>query len=151
MPPSDAIVLFDGKNLSKWAQRSREGKVSNAQWAVHDGVLESGPAGSISTRESFGDVQLHIEFATPSGVARSSQGHVNSGVILMGRYENPILDSFSNRTYADGMAASIYGEWPLLVNAARGGAALTLQNHGNSVLFRNIRIRRLTGYDQQER
>ena len=205
-PPSDATVLFDGTDLSKWVQRSRDGKVSAAQWAVHDGIFESGPGGSISTRDSFGDVQLHIEFATPVKVAGASQGRGNSGVIFMGRYEIQILDSYNNRTYADGMAASIYGEWPPLVNAARkpgewqtydiafeapkfeggklvspgyftvfwngvlahnrkqvsGATALltlhqytphdaelplTLQNHGNPVLFRNIWIRRLTGYD----
>ena len=205
-PPSDTTVLFDGKDLSKWVQRSREGAVSPAQWAVHDGIFESGPGGSISTREGFGDVQLHIEFATPVKVAGNSQGRGNSGVIFMGRYEIQILDSYNNRTYADGMAASIYGEWPPLVNAARmpgewqtydiafeapkfeGGKLvspgyftvlwngvlvhnrkqlsgptslltlhqytphdaelpLTLQNHGNPVLFRNIWIRRLTGYD----
>jgi hypothetical protein len=205
-PPSDATVLFDGKDLSKWVQRARDGAVSAAPWAVHDGIFESGPGGSISTRDSFGDVQLHIEFATPSKVAGTSQGRGNSGVIFMGRYEIQILDSYNNRTYADGMAASIYGEWPPLVNAARkpsewqtydivfetpkfdGGKLvspgyftvfwngvlahnrkqvsgptalltihqyapheaelpLTLQSHGNPVLFRNIWIRRLTGYD----
>jgi len=206
-PPSDATVLFDGKDLSKWVQRSRDGAVSDAPWAVHDGIFESGPGGSISTRENFGDIQVHIEFATPFKVAGTSQGRGNSGVIFMGRYEIQILDSYDNRTYADGMAASIYGEWPPLVNAARKSGAwqtydiafeapkfdgdklvspgfftafwngvlvhnrkqvsgptalltlhqytrheaelpLTLQNHGNPVLFRNIWIRRLTGYDQ---
>jgi len=117
--PSDAIVLFDGKDLSKWALRSRDGAISDAPWAVHDGIFESGRAGSISTREKFGDIQLHIEFATPVKVVGNSQGRGNSGVIFMGRYEIQVLDSYNNRTYADGMAASIYGEWPPLINVAR--------------------------------
>ena len=75
-------------------QRSRDGKVSAAPWAVHDGIFESGPGGSISTRDSFGDAQLHIEFATPVKVAGASQGRGNSGVIFMGRYEIQILDSY---------------------------------------------------------
>ena len=118
-PPSDAIVLFDGKDLSAWVTRGREGGTSPAGWAVRDGYFESGPGASISTRESFGDVQLHLEFATPSQVEGTSQGRGNSGVIFMGRYEIQILDSYNNRTYADGMAAAIYGETPPMVNAAR--------------------------------
>src|SRR5262249_5016872 len=111
-PPSDAIVLFDGKDLSQWVQRGRGGEVSAAQWLGHDGIVESGRGGSISTKDTFGDVQLHVEFATPSDVKGTSQGRGNSGVVFMGRYEVQVLDSFENRTYADGMAASIYGEWP---------------------------------------
>jgi hypothetical protein len=118
-PPSDATVLFDGKDLAQWVQRGRGGEVSAAQWLVHDGIFESGRGGSISTKESFGDVQLHVEFATPSKVEGSSQGRGNSGIVFMGRYEIQVLDSYQNRTYADGMAASIYGEWPPLVNVAR--------------------------------
>ena len=121
-PPSDAIVLFDGKDLSAWVTRGR-GTPPPAPtppgWAVHDGYFESGPGGGISTKETFGDVQLHLEFATPATVEGTSQGRGNSGVIFMGRYEIQVLDSYDNRTYADGMAASIYGEWPPLVNAAR--------------------------------
>jgi enterochelin esterase-like enzyme len=118
-PPSDAIVLFDGKDLSSWVTRGRGGEISPAGWAVRDGYFESGPGGSISTRESFGDLELHLEFATPAQVEGSSQSRGNSGVIFMGRYEIQILDSFENRTYADGMAAAIYGETPPMVNAAR--------------------------------
>jgi hypothetical protein len=118
-PPSDAIVLFDGKDLSAWVTRGRGGEVSPAGWAVHDGYFESGPGGSNSTRESFGDMQHHMEFATPSHVHGTSQNRGNSGVIFLGRYEIQILDSFENRTYADGMAAAIYGETPPRVNAAR--------------------------------
>src|SRR5437870_395571 len=118
-PPSDAIVLFDGRDLNAWATRGRGGEISPAGWAVHDGYFESGPGGSISTRESFGDVQLHLEFATPANVEGTSQDRGNSGVTFMGRYEIQILDSFDNRTYADDMAAAIYGETPPMVNAAR--------------------------------
>jgi len=118
-PPSDAIVLFDGKDLSQWVQRDSAGNVSPAQWLVHDGVVDSGKGGSISTKESFGDVQLHVEFATPSKVEGTSQGRGNSGVVFMGRYEIQVLDSYDNRTYADGMAAAIYGDTPPLVNVAR--------------------------------
>jgi hypothetical protein len=117
-PPSDAIVLFDGKDLSKWVHRVK-GTVTDAQWLVHDGTFESGRGSSLSTRESFGDIQLHVEFATPSKVEGSSQGRGNSGVRFMDRYEIQILDSFNNRTYADGMAASIYGDTPPQVNVAR--------------------------------
>lgn len=117
-PPSDALVLFDGTDLSKWVHRVK-GTETDAQWAVHDGIFESGNGSSLSTRESFGDVQLHVEFATPSKVEGSSQGRGNSGVIFMGRYEIQILDSFDNRTYADGMAAAIYGDTPPMVNVAR--------------------------------
>ncbi len=117
--PSDAIALFDGKDLSKW-QHSRNGQVSDATWPVKDGYFETGAgSGSIVTREKFGDVQLHVEFATPSPGRGSSQDRGNSGVTFMGRYEVQVLDSYENVTYADGQAASIYGEYPPLVNVAR--------------------------------
>jgi hypothetical protein len=118
-PPADAIVLFDGKDLSKFAH-NRKGQLVAAEWPVRDGYFETGAgSGSVVTRESFGDVQLHLEFATPADASGFSQGRGNSGVILMGRYEVQVLDSFNNITYADGMAASIYGEHPPMVNAAR--------------------------------
>jgi hypothetical protein len=118
-PPSDAIVLFDGKDLSKWGQM-KDGQLVDTRWPVRDGYFETGAgSGSMMTREKFGDVQLHVEFATPSPGRGASQDRGNSGVILMGRYEIQVLDSFENITYADGQAASIYGEYPPLVNAAR--------------------------------
>src|SRR3954467_8464397 len=118
-PPTDAIVLFDGKDLSKWAH-SKNGQLVDATWPVKDGYFETGAgSGSIVTREKFGDVQLHVEFATPSPARGFSQDRGNSGVIFMGRYEVQVLDSYENVTYADGQAASIYGEYPPLVNAAR--------------------------------
>ena len=118
-PPADAIVLFDGKDLSKWA-RSRNGQISDATWPVKDGYFETGAgSGSIVTREKFGDVQLHLEWATPAPGRGASQDRGNSGVIFMGRYEVQVLDSFENTTYADGQAAAIYGEYPPLVNVAK--------------------------------
>ncbi len=209
-PPSDAIVLFDGKDLSKFAH-SKGGQLLDAQWAVRDGYFEVVPkTGGIVSRDKFGDVQLHLEFAMPNPGRGASQDRGNSGVIFMGFYEIQVLDSFENLTYADGQAASIYGEYPPLVNAARKpgewqtydivfeapkfkgttlvtpayatviwngvlvhhrralmgrtSATMTvhgytphdaelpfsLQDHSHPVRFRNIWVRRLTGYDQPE-
>jgi len=116
--PSDAIVLFDGKDLSTWVNRGQNGAESAATWPVRDGYFEA-QGGNLTTRESFGDVQLHLEYAIPPDVTGSSQDRGNGGVIFMGRYEIQILDSYNNRTYADGMMASVYGEWPPLVNVSR--------------------------------
>jgi 3-keto-disaccharide hydrolase len=113
-PPSDAVVLFDGKDLSRW--KGREG---DAQWKIENGYMEVNRTGNIETREHFGDCQLHIEWATPVEVQGDSQGRGNSGVFLMGRYEIQVLDSYDNRTYADGTAGAIYGQYPPLVNASR--------------------------------
>ena len=119
-PPSDAIVLFGGKDLSKWAQRGPNDQPIEPKWAVRDGYFETGAkTGSMFTRDSFGDIQLHLEWATPSVVSGSSQGRGNSGVIIMGKYEVQVLDMYNNRTYADGGAASLYGQWPPLVSAPR--------------------------------
>lgn len=107
-PPSDAVVLFDGKDLSQWNDGSK--------WKIVDGVATAA-GGGISTKESFGDCQLHIEWASPKEVSGSGQGRGNSGVYFMGRYEIQILDSFKNPTYVDGQAASLYKTKPPLVNA----------------------------------
>jgi hypothetical protein len=114
--PSDAIVLFDGKDLSKWT-----GRGGKARWNVVDGAMTVEPgAGSISTRDSFGDVQLHLEWRTPTEIVGESQGRGNSGVFLMERYEVQVLDSYENRTYSNGQAGSIYKQHIPLVNASRG-------------------------------
>jgi hypothetical protein len=118
--PSDAIVLFDGTDLSKW--RAGNGKPS--AWKVEDGAMVVPPKGTenggdIWTREEFGDVQLHIEFAVPSPPKGSGQARGNSGVFFFGRYEFQVLDSHENPTYPDGQAGSLYGQAPPLVNASR--------------------------------
>ena len=117
-PPSDAMVLFSGRDLSQWAQRDAKGSPIVPSWNGRDGYFETGK-GSLHTRASFGDVQLHVEWATPARVAGNSQGRGNSGVFLMGLYEIQVLDSFNNPTYADGQAGAIYGQWPPLANASR--------------------------------
>ena len=109
-PPSDAIVLFDGKDLSQW-----EG---GENWLIEDGVATVQKSG-ITSKQSFGDCQLHLEFATPSEVKGSGQGRGNSGVYLMQHYEVQILDSFENETYFDGQCASIYKQSPPIVNVCR--------------------------------
>jgi len=115
-PPADAVVLFDGTDLSGWV--SRDG--SAAKWKVEHGYMEVVPrSGDIHTREEFGDCQLHLEWAAPAQVVGDSQGRGNSGVFLMSRYEIQVLDCYDNPTYADGTAAAIYGEHPPLVNACR--------------------------------
>ena len=117
-PPSDATVLFDGKDLSQWTQRDRNGSPIAPSWTVRDGHFETGK-GSLHTRASFGDAQLHVEWATPLVIAGNSQGRGNSGVFLMGLYEIQVLDSYNNPTYADGQAGAMYGQWPPLANVAR--------------------------------
>jgi hypothetical protein len=122
-PPSDAIVLFDGKDLSRWTQRGRgadRGKMVDAKWKVVDGYFECEPGtGSLVTRDKFGDVQLHIEWSEPKDIKGQDQDRGNSGVLLMDRYEIQVLDSWKNVTYADGQAGSLYGQWPPLVNPTR--------------------------------
>jgi hypothetical protein len=120
-PPSDATVLFDGKDLSQWGHNGRgenAGKVVPATWAVKDGYFEGG-RGDLITREKFGDIQLHIEWMEPTTITGTSQARGNSGVLVMSRYEMQVLDSYKNPTYADGQAGAIYGQWPPLANPAR--------------------------------
>jgi Domain of Unknown Function (DUF1080) len=113
-PPSDAVVLFDGKDLAEW----RSGEGEPAKWIVRDGYMESvADSGYLRTARAFGDCQLHVEWAAPTPPNGSSQARGNSGVFPMGKYEIQVLDNFENETYADGMAASVYGQYPPLVNA----------------------------------
>ncbi len=114
-PPSDAIVLFDGKDLSKW-QSAKEGE---AKWDIKDGAMVVNNTGSIQTKEGFGDCQFHIEWATPTEVKGEGQGRGNSGIFFQGRYEVQILDSYENKTYFHGQAGSIYKQHVPLVNASR--------------------------------
>ncbi|MFI5385159.1 MAG: DUF1080 domain-containing protein [Fimbriimonadales bacterium] len=122
-PPSDAIVLFDGTDLSHWMQtdtRRLNGKSVEPKWKLRDGCIEVAPGtGDLFSREKFGDCQLHIEWQEPLGVQGASQGRGNSGVFLMGRYEIQVLDSYRHSTYADGQAGALYGQWPPLVNPMR--------------------------------
>ena len=111
-PPSDAVVLFDGKDLSQWADPG--------DWHVEDGCLVGGKTyGLLSSKRAFGDCQVHVEWATPEKIEGEGQGRGNSGVFMMGHYEIQILDSCNNPTYFDGQAASIYKQRPPLVNACR--------------------------------
>ncbi len=115
-PPSDAVVLFDGRDLSQWT----DAKGQPARWKVESGYMEVVlKAGSIRTVKEFGDCQLHVEWMAPSPAKGEGQDRGNSGVFLMNLYEVQVLDCFENKTYADGMAAAIYGQFPPLVNACR--------------------------------
>jgi hypothetical protein len=118
-PPTDAVVLFDGKDLSKWHVNGGE-----PGWKVEDGAMIVPPSGAkgsgtITSKEEFGDCQIHVEFATPNPPRGSDQGRGNSGVLIMGRYEVQVLDSFDNLTYPDGQASAVYGQHPPQVNASK--------------------------------
>jgi hypothetical protein len=115
-PPSDAVVLFDGKDLAGWT----DAKGQPAKWKVENGSFEVVPkTGDIRTVKGFGDCQLHVEWMAPVPPKGTDQDRGNSGVFLMGLYEVQVLDCYGNRTYADGMTAAIYGQYPPLVNACR--------------------------------
>jgi len=124
-PPSDAIVLFDGKDLSHW--RDHASTITHAgvddgppAWKLENGYVEGvAKTGDIATKEKFGDIQLHVEWASPNPPRGNSQARGNSGILLMGRYEVQVLDAWENPTYADGQAAAIYGQWPPIANPAR--------------------------------
>jgi hypothetical protein len=114
--PSDAIVLFDGRDLSNWRPTRANGKV----WKIENGYFEVVPGtGDMATKQSFGDIQLHVEWAAPATIRGNSQNRGNSGIFLQGRYEVQVLDSTDNPTYADGQAGALYGQWPPLANPAR--------------------------------
>lgn len=110
-PPSDAVVLFNGKDLNNWK--------NGENWTVKDGIIYAGK-GPITSKEEFGDCQLHIEWSSPSEVKGDGQGRGNSGVFLMGKYEIQVLDSYNNKTYFDGQAGAIYKQTPPMVNINRG-------------------------------
>jgi len=114
--PSDAVVLFDGKDLSRWLGQDNQ----PAKWKVADGYFEVVPkTGVIHTRQPFGDCQLHVEFSEPTPPHGESQERGNSGIFLHGQYEVQVLDSYQNKTYADGQVSAIYAQFPPLVNPAR--------------------------------
>lgn len=117
-PPSDAIVLFDGADLSQWEADTPDPE--QAKWVVRDGAMECVPgSGYIRTKQKFGDIQLHVEWAAPLKVQGDSQGRGNSGVFLMGIMEIQVLDNYDNPTYADGMAGAVYDVMPPMANALR--------------------------------
>jgi hypothetical protein len=122
--PSDAIVLFDGKDFSHWNERAssitHRGTAGAPEWKLGSGYMEVVPhTGDLQSKEKFGDIQLHVEWASPDPPVGNSQARGNSGVLLMGRYEVQVLDAWNNPTYADGQAAAVYGQYPPLANPAK--------------------------------
>ncbi|MCB1127346.1 MAG: DUF1080 domain-containing protein [Verrucomicrobiae bacterium] len=113
--PSDAIVLFDGKDLSAW----RDANGGPARWEVKDGMAVVNGTGSLFSKAEFGACQLHVEWASPEPAGKEGQGRGNSGVYLQGRYEIQVLDSYGSKTYPDGQAGALYSNFPPLVNACR--------------------------------
>lgn len=114
--PSDAIILFDGTDASKW-ESSKDG--SPIKWQIDNGALVSTTTGDIQTKEQFADCQLHVEWSAPKEVKGSDQGRGNSGIFLMGQMEIQVLDCYNNETYADGYAGAVYGINPPMANALR--------------------------------
>ncbi|MCK9413723.1 MAG: DUF1080 domain-containing protein [Prolixibacteraceae bacterium] len=134
LPPSDAIILFDGTGLSNWEgapnktvlvkgkdmSKFKSSEGGEAKWIIKDGTLVvNKESGDIQTKLTFGDFQLHIEWLIPEGILGDSQLRGNSGIFLQGVYELQVLDSYGNETYANGMAGSVYKQTPPLVNAMR--------------------------------
>jgi len=137
-PPSDAVILFDGKDLSNWHHpehgygarmdqvesiliaRAKAPNHTKADWSVKDGAMVVKPgAGDIETKQSFGDIQLHIEWLSPHDPGKSDQYYSNSGIFFMGLYEIQVLNSYENATYANGQAGALYKQHMPLVNASR--------------------------------
>jgi len=115
--PSDAVVLFNGADFSAW--KGADG--NTPKWTLENGAMTvKRGTGVITTKQPFGDCQLHIEWRTPSVVKGEGQGRGNSGIFLMGKYELQVLDSYNNKTYSNGQAASIYKQLIPLANASRG-------------------------------
>jgi hypothetical protein len=110
-PPSDAIVLFDGRDLSQWQGGNSSG--------IEDGVINIAKTGELRSKKSFGDCQLHVEWRTPAVADGTNMNWGNSGVFLLGEHELQIIESHDSHIYADGIAGAIYGQTPPLVNAAR--------------------------------
>jgi hypothetical protein len=126
MPPSDAIVLFNGTDFSSWVGKKQDNPkkkkynpTGEVLWKVENGYMECTPTGDIYTKQSFGDCQLHIEWRTENPPKGDSQHRGNSGIFMMGRYETQVLDCYDNRTYADGAAGCVYGQTPPVVNACK--------------------------------
>ena len=126
-PPSDAVVLFDGKDFSKWlgSKDEKRNPTGEVKWKLADGYMETTSTGVIRTKDEFGDFQMHLEFATPTdikgkdGKPLEGQARGNNGINIHGRYEIQVLDSYENETYAEGQASAIYGQFPPRFNASR--------------------------------
>jgi len=124
-PPANAVVLFDGKDLSRWVRKAGAKDQDQSplpKWKVENGAMVVAPkSGSLFSKESFSDCQIHIEWAAPATVnpAMKGQNRGNSGVFLPGGNEIQVLDSYQNETYADGQAAALYGQYPPLFNVCR--------------------------------
>jgi hypothetical protein len=148
--PSDAVVLFDGKDLSRWRHQGG----GDAAWTIENGELIAGKAGDLWTRDAFGDVQLHFEWNVPLEEGRQGESRGNSGVKLHGAYEIQILDSFGDeKSSPGGLAGAVYKQHPPLVNACRKpgewqsydivfraprfDAEGTLQRYGRFTVFQN--------------
>jgi hypothetical protein len=124
--PSDAIILFDGTDLSSWQgakqddpKKKKFNPEGKALWKVENDYMQCTPTGDLYTKKSFGDCQLHIEWQTENPPKGKSQSRGNSGVFMMGVYETQVLDCYNNRTYADGSAGCVYGQTPPMVNACK--------------------------------
>ena len=149
-PPADATVLI-GTDLSRW---QKEGGGAPG-WKVGNGYVEVVPgAGGIVSRDAFGDAQLHVEWMAPLPAVGESQERGNSGVFLMGRYEVQVLDSYENKTYPDGQASAIYGQFPPLVNASRPPGEWQTYNgvlvHDNVVLSGPTAHQKRPPYEKHE-
>jgi hypothetical protein len=116
-PPSDAVILFDRGNLNNFNSVKENTPVP---WKVRGAIFTVVPGtGNIQTKQSFGDIQLHIEFKIPrSAKKREGQKSGNSGIYFMGKYEVQVLNSFENETYPKGQAGAVYEQYPPLVNAS---------------------------------
>jgi len=134
LPPSDAIILFDSKNLSAWEQTNGE----PAKWKIEKDYMEVVRGRSIRTKQAFGDCQLHIEWSSPISEGKIGQQNGNSGVFMMGLYEIQVLNSYQNKTYPDGQAAAIYGQYPPLVNCSRPSG----EWQSYDIIFRRPRFQR---------
>ena len=135
LPPSDAIILYAGvKDLSNWTNE----KGGEVHWNADEILTVQPKSEGIKTVQSFGSVQLHIEWRSPEIIEGKGQGRGNSGIFLMGNYEVQVLNSFGNVTYADGQAASVYGQKPPLVNASKKPG--TWQRY--DIIFRQPRQKR---------
>jgi hypothetical protein len=113
--PSDAEVLFDGTDLSKWQMAGG----GDATWKIREGCVETQPGGGLRTRGNWADFQLHVEFSEPNPPRGTGQGRGNSGILINDMYEVQVLDSYDAKTYPDGQCAAIYGQSPPLVNASK--------------------------------